>query len=141
MSLYDLVSDLQLTVEDLRFDTAAVEVGQGFTRKTTTVTLGGLACAGRGEDVTYDAAEHDADRLPRLDLAGSWTLGSLSVELDRHDLFPSGEPGQAAYRDYRRWAFESAALDLALQQAGSSLGDALGRVARPLSFVSSTRAT
>ena len=140
MTLYDLVSDLPLTIEVLRFDTAAVEVGQGFTRKTTTVTLVGLAYAGLGEDVTYDASEHAAERLPHLDLAGAWTLGSLSRELDALDLFPHGEPGQAAYRAYRRWAFESAALDLALQQAGRSLGEALGRPPQPLSFVSSTRA-
>ena len=37
------------------------------------------------------------------------------------------EPGQHAFLDYRRWAFESAALDLALRQAGLSLGGAVGR--------------
>ena len=52
----------------------------------------------------------------------------------------TASPDQAAYRDYRRWAFESAALDLALQQAGRSLGEALGRPPQPLTFVSSTRA-
>ncbi len=40
---------------------------------------------------------------------------------------------------YRVWACESAALDLALRQAGVSLQDALGREARPLSFVVSLR--
>ena len=40
---------------------------------------------------------------------------------------------------YRRWAFESAALDLALRQAGRSLADVLGREARPLNFVVSMR--
>ena len=44
-----------------------------------------------------------------------------------------------ASRDYRRWAFESAALDLGLQQAGRSLADAAGREARPVRFVLSTR--
>ena len=33
--------------------------------------------------------------------------------------------GAARYLDYRRWAFESAALDLALRQAGISLGEAV----------------
>ena len=42
------------------------------------------------------------------------------------------------FRPYRRWAFESAALDLALRQAGRSLADVLGR-ARPLNFVVSMR--
>jgi L-alanine-DL-glutamate epimerase-like enolase superfamily enzyme len=41
--------------------------------------------------------------------------------------------------DYRRWAFESAALDLALQQAGISLGQAVGREPAPVRFVVSTR--
>jgi L-alanine-DL-glutamate epimerase-like enolase superfamily enzyme len=44
-----------------------------------------------------------------------------------------------AAHDYRRWAFESAALDLALRQAGLSLAQAVGRTARPVRFVASTR--
>jgi hypothetical protein len=40
---------------------------------------------------------------------------------------------------YRRWAFESAALDLALAQAGRSLADVLEREPRPLNFVVSMR--
>ena len=47
------------------------------------------------------------------------------------------EPEQHASLDYRRWAFESAALDLALRQAGSSLGAAVGREPQPLTFVAS----
>jgi hypothetical protein len=45
------------------------------------------------------------------------------------------EPAQHAYYNYRRWGSESAALDLALRQAGTSLGDAIGRTSRPVSFV------
>src|SRR5581483_9102951 len=41
---------------------------------------------------------------------------------------------------YRRWAFESAALDLALTQSGRTLAQVLGREARPVRFVASTRA-
>ena len=37
----------------------------------------------------------------------------------------------------RNWAFESAALDLALRQAGRPLHDVLGREPRPLTFVNS----
>ena len=44
-----------------------------------------------------------------------------------------------ASADYRRWAFESAALDLALRQNDLSLGAAVGREYRPLRFVVSTR--
>ena len=44
-----------------------------------------------------------------------------------------------AFRDYRRWAFESAAADLALRQAGRSLADVLGREPQPINFVVSLR--
>jgi L-alanine-DL-glutamate epimerase-like enolase superfamily enzyme len=63
-------------------------------------------------------------------LAGTWTLGELSRRLD--DLELGGG-------DYRRWAFESAALDLALRQAGRSLADVVGRPFAPVRFVVSTR--
>ena len=42
-------------------------------------------------------------------------------------------------RHYRRWAFESAALDLALRQAGRSLAEVVGREPRPLTYVVSMR--
>ncbi len=145
MSTYDLVKDLTLEIEDVEFETCELRISDEFTRRTTIVKLrsdvSGAEQEGRGEDVTYDPAEHDPQKLPRLELQGSWTLDSLSKRLDELDLFPRGEPAQTAYRDYRRWSFESAALDLALIQAGRSLGDVLGREARPVRFVSSTRAS
>jgi hypothetical protein len=140
MPLYDLVGELPLEIEAAAYEIAGVEMSPEFTRKTTTVVLRGRGAEGRGEDVTYDSREHDPARFPQPELTGSWTLDSLSKHLDGLDLFPGGTPDQAAYRDYRRWAFESSALDLALRQADRSLGDALGREARPLRFVSSTRA-
>jgi L-alanine-DL-glutamate epimerase-like enolase superfamily enzyme len=42
-------------------------------------------------------------------------------------------------RNYRRWAFDSAALDLALRQAGKSLGEVVGREPAPLTYVVSMR--
>jgi hypothetical protein len=45
----------------------------------------------------------------------------------------------AASQEYRRWAFEGAALDLALRQAGTSLAAAAGRIPQPVRFVASTR--
>ncbi len=141
MGLYDLVRNLPLEIEELGFEIDSLELSPEFTRRTATVELRGGGLAGAGEDVTYDGGEHEPGRLPRLELAGSWTIESLSKRLEGEDLFPAGEPAQAAYRGYRRWAFESAALDLALRQAGRSLGEAVGREARPVTFVSSTRAT
>jgi hypothetical protein len=146
VALYDLVKDLSLEVEDVDFDICASRISPEFTRRTTIVKLRhgvsmrGAEFEGLGEDVTYDPSEHEPHKLPHVDLKGSWTLESLSKRLDELELFPLGEPGQAAYRDYRRWAFESAALDLALTQSRRSLGAAVGREARPVTFVSSTRA-
>src|SRR5690606_16327054 len=44
-------------------------------------------------------------------------------------------PTVLAAHCYRRWAFESAALDLALQQAGKSLAQALERPMQPVHYV------
>jgi hypothetical protein len=97
---------------------------------TTTIVLHGGALEGRGEDVTYESDLHDGypDALP---LAGARTLAALSAEV---------EGLEEAAVGYRRWGFESAALDLALRQAGRSLGDVVGREYRPVRFVASTRA-
>ena len=103
----------------------------------------GEAEEGIGEDVTYDGDAQLALQQwgpTALPLAGEHTVDSFSRLLDRLDLFP-GAPGSDVFRNYRRWAFESAALDLALRQAGSTLAAALGREARPITYVVSTRAT
>jgi hypothetical protein len=146
VGLYDAVRDLPLEIEDLDFEIYQQPISPEFTRRTTVVKLRkgvhikGADFIGAGEDVTYDAEEQVPHRLPWLQLAGSWTIDSLSKRLDEEDLFPKGEPAQSAYRDYRRWGFESAALDLALRQAGLSLGHVLERAPQPITFVSSTRA-
>lgn len=140
MALYDAIRSLALTVDEADAEIHSVAISPEFTRKTTVVKLRGGGFEGRGEDVTYDTAEHEHHAFPRPVLAGEWTFESFAARLDQAELFPRGEPAQAAYRDYRRWAFESAALDLALRQAGLSLGDAVGRQYRPVNFVSSTRA-
>ncbi|MBW3535719.1 MAG: thiamine phosphate synthase [Gemmatimonadetes bacterium] len=74
-----------------------------------------------------------------LDLAGDWTLRSFCEALAGMDLFPTKAPERDVSRRYRTWAFESAALDLALRQAGAALHEVLGRVPRPLTFVVSLR--
>jgi hypothetical protein len=136
MCSYDRVRDLPLIVESYTLAPLELQARPDFLRKTTVVSLHGAGEIGVGEDVTYDGAEHDAQqaRGPVLPLAGRWTLDSFSRHLAALPLFET-EPQQHAYLDYRRWAFESAALDLALRQAGLSLGDVVERSARPVSFV------
>jgi len=140
VSLYDRVRYLPLTVERYGLGGLELQVSSGFLRKTTVIRLAGAGEEGCGEDVTYDAAEHDLlqARGADLPLSGTWTLGTFSEHLATLPLFDH-EPEQHAYHDYRRWAFESAALDLALRQAGSSLGESVGRVPQPLTFVVSMR--
>lgn len=114
-----------------------MDVSTGFTRVTTTVILEGDGVEGQGEDVGYEAQDHDG--YPgSLDLAGRWTLDDFSRRLDEVDLVPRPLTYEAS-SDYRRWAFESAALDLALGQARVTLGAALDREYRPVRFVVSTR--
>jgi hypothetical protein len=136
MSLWERLLDLELVVDSVRTERRSVDVSSEFTRVTTLVVLAGRGGEGRGEDVTYTAEDHDW--FPALEPAGATTLGEFSSSLDGLALF-AGEPGMAASRDYRRWAFESAALDLALRQAQTSLGEALEREYRPVRFVVSTR--
>jgi hypothetical protein len=138
VNLYSAVSDLPLVVEAYELQGHEYVVGPKFTRKTTVVRLLGANEEGLGEDVTYDAAEQDAQQAlgPVLPLAGEWTLDGFSRHLETLPLFVQ-DPERHAYLDYRRWAFESAALDLALRQAGTSLGDAVGREPRPVTFVAS----
>jgi hypothetical protein len=88
--------------------------------------------------VTYAAEDHD-DYPAELPLAGEWTLDAFSRRLGGLDLFPGRPPLQESFRAYRRWGFESAALDLALRQARQNLGEALGRQFAPVRFVLSTR--
>src|SRR5207248_6863131 len=80
----------------------------------------------------------DHDRLPEPSLPWSTTHGDFSATLDGWPLFQDA-PRMAASADYRRWAFESAALDLALRQNDLGLGGRLGREYRPVRFVVSTR--
>ena len=136
MSLYDAVKNLPLEVEEYELELLSLQARPDFLRKTTLVRLRGAGEEGVGEDVTYHAEEHDRlqERGPDLPLTGSWTVHTFSEHLATLPLF-AAEPAQHAYYDYRRWGFESAALDLALRQAASSLGDAIGRTPRPVAFV------
>jgi L-alanine-DL-glutamate epimerase-like enolase superfamily enzyme len=142
MSSYAAIADLPLRIDDYALGGLELDVSSGFTRRTTVVRLAGGGEEGIGEDVTYDADAQLALQQweVRLPLAGEHTVDSFSRLLGGVDLFPE-PPGNAVFRSYRRWGFESAALDLALRQAGTSLADALGREARPVTYVVSTRAT
>jgi hypothetical protein len=138
--LYDLVADLPLAVDSYALDGLERQVVPEFLLRRTVVRLRGAGHEGVGEDVTYDpddqmGLQRGGSEFP---LAGRFTLASFSELLGSLDVFPSG-PSREEFRNYRRWAFESAALDLALRQAARSLADGVGREPRPVSFVVSMR--
>lgn len=141
MASFDAIADLPLEIESCEFE--GLELGlASFERLTTIVKFRGGGQEGIGEDVVYDAVDHIAqqDHGPPEGLAGKFTFAEFSDHLDGINLFPAGKPEREDISyDYRRWAFESAALDLALRQAGTNLAAALGREPRPLNFVNSMR--
>jgi hypothetical protein len=140
VSLYDRVSGLSLEIMRYELEPLEQRISPEFTRKTTVIRLDGGGHEGIGEDVTY--APNDQEAFQReghaLPLAGTHTLDSFSQLLDRLGLWPSG-PALDQFRPYRRWAFESAALDLALRQAGTSLRETMQLDPLPVTFVSSMR--
>jgi hypothetical protein len=128
MSLYDSVRRLPLHIDGYYLEPLEREVARGFTLRRTVVVLHGRGEEGRGEEVDYDPRAQEAFQADegKLPFAGEHTLESFS-------LLQSGQT------EYRRWGIESAALDLALRQAGLSLGEAVGRRPKDLRFVVSTR--
>ena len=136
MNAYARLAALPLRVDGYDLHGLELAVDDDFTRLTTVVQLYGGGEHGCGEDPTYSPRDQLAFRAmgPGLPLAGEWTLETFSAHLATLELFPS-PPASPDFRNFRRWAFESAALDLALRQSGDSLPTALGRTARPVTFV------
>ena len=139
MPTFDALADLPLEIDDYSLEGLDHKT-PGFERLSTTIHLRGGGEEGLGEDVTYDALDHIAlqDAGAVLDLTGHATLGEFCEFMGGADTFPA-EPQRDVSRRYRRWAFESAALDLALRQSGTSIAAALGREPRPVTFVCSMR--
>ena len=137
---WDALAGLPLTVEDYALERLEQEVSSGFALVRTVIRLRGGATDGVGEDVSYDVPDHERlqEAGPVLPLAGTWTLASFCDHLEELDLWPA-PPERPASTLYRIWAYESAALDLALRQAGVSLHERLGLTPRPVRFVVSLR--
>jgi L-alanine-DL-glutamate epimerase-like enolase superfamily enzyme len=140
MSTFDRLADLPLEVDGYSLEGLRANVSSGFERLSTVVHLHGGGLAGVGEDVVYDAVDHVAFQTagPVHDLTGSRTLGEFCELVDSLDLFPVAPQREVSVL-YRRWTFHSAALDLALRQAGKPLHEALERPVGALTFVVSLR--
>jgi L-alanine-DL-glutamate epimerase-like enolase superfamily enzyme len=141
LSDWERLKELELHIDDYEIARLERDVSSHFLRVSTEIRLRGAGEEGIGEDVIYDAEDHDAAVAAgtTLPLAGSWTLGSFAEHVERLDLFPVPPQKGEVSRLYRIYAYESAALDLALRQAGTSLHAFVGREPRPLTYVVSLR--
>jgi L-alanine-DL-glutamate epimerase-like enolase superfamily enzyme len=137
---WNRLSELPIAIAEYELTGHDREFGD-FTRPSTVVHLRGEGHEGIGEDVVYDVLDHIAhrDAGPIHDLSGASTLGEACALLGELDLFGGAPPERDASRLYRRWAYESAALDLALRQNGLALWEVVERDPQPLRFVCSTR--
>jgi hypothetical protein len=140
VSDYEKVAALPIEVEGYELIDNDKDDG-AWTRGSTIVRIHGAGQDGVGEDVAYEVLDHMAhrDAGPVHDLSDPATLGELCELLGSLDLHTTAPPEREVSRLYRRWAYESAALDLALRQNGVSLHGALGRDPKPVRFVCSTR--
>jgi L-alanine-DL-glutamate epimerase-like enolase superfamily enzyme len=137
---WNRLAELPITIEGYELSGHDREYGD-FTRPSTVIHLKGKGKEGIGEDVVYDVLDHIAhrDAGPVLDLTPPTTLGEACEMFGSLDLFNGAPPEREPSLHYRRWAYESAALDLALRQNGMSLWEAVERDPQPLRFVCSTR--
>jgi len=137
-SLWPRLAGLSLVIEACEYERLHAVLAHEFERITTHVRLAGAGVAGLGEDVSVFREDGTAlhETKPELPLAGEWTLGGFSEHLGTLELWPRPPEYDGALR-FRRWAFESAALDLGLRQAGRALHDVLGLEPAPVRFVNS----
>ncbi len=137
-SLWPRLAGLGLVVEACEYERLHAVLAYEFERVTTHVRLAGAGVDGLGEDVSVFREDGTAlhETRPGLPLEGEWTLAGFCEHLATLPLWREPPEWEGALR-FRQWAFESAALDLALRQAGRSLHDVLGLEPAPVRFVNS----
>jgi len=59
MSSWEQLAELPLQIEQYSLEPLEAQVSSEFTRKTTVIHLRGAGAEGAGEDVTYDALDHE----------------------------------------------------------------------------------
>lgn len=135
--LWTAIKDLPVTIESSSLETLhpnGETEREGMT--TTQLHLQGRGEEGIGEQVGM-ASTQEGLRGSDFPVAGEWpTLADFLAHLDTIDMWPE-PPEYHLERNWRRWTFESAALDLALRQAGTSLPEVLDRTPQPVTFVNS----
>jgi L-alanine-DL-glutamate epimerase-like enolase superfamily enzyme len=140
VSTWERLAELPVQIEEYSLEGLQASVSSDFERKSTLIRLRGAGEEGIGEDVTYDAVDHEIMQAagPVLELAGRFTLASFCARLSELSLFAEPPQREVSAR-YRVWAYASAALALALRQAHLPLHEVLAREPRPVRFVVSLR--
>lgn len=134
-SLPSALATLALHVEHVDF--GRLSDSSGERNGTALVRLAGDGAEGLGEDVSPHGGRFGPFVSPaELPPVGRWTLPAFCARLAGLDLWPA-PPAWGAMSNYRRWAFEAAALDLAVRQDGRTLSQIVGRPTRPVRFVNS----
>jgi L-alanine-DL-glutamate epimerase-like enolase superfamily enzyme len=128
------LADLSLVVEGYDSSRLRAAPAFGHQRGTDLLRLFGDGAEGLGEDITTYLPE--GAPAPPLDLAGEWTLAGFCEHLAGLEQWTEAPQWDLARR-WRNWGYESAALDLALRQAGRPLHEVLERSPRPVRFVNS----
>jgi L-alanine-DL-glutamate epimerase-like enolase superfamily enzyme len=137
-SLWPRLADLPLVVKSCEYERLHANIAHGAERLTTQVRLIGGGVDGLGEDVSVHVEDGTSlhERRPALPLAGEWSLGGFCEHVATVAQWSQPPEWEPAYR-WRNWAFESAALDLALRQAGRALHEVLGVQPSAVRFVNS----
>lgn len=137
-SLWPRLAELALVVESYEYDRLSLVQAHDSQRVTTHVRLLGAGADGLGEDVSVHIEDGSSlhEMQLELPLEGEWTLNDFCEHLATLELWQKPPEWEGMLR-FRNWAFESAALDLALRQAGRSLQDVLGLEPQPVRFVNS----
>ena len=135
--LWTAVKDLPIAIESTSFE-ALLPSGPTALEdfSTTQLRLQGSGEEGVGEQVGMPDAQESL-RASDFPLTGEWaTLADFLAHVDAIDMWPE-PPEYELQRNWRRWTFESAALDLALRQSATSLPEVLARTPQPVTFVNS----
>jgi hypothetical protein len=137
IDLWTAVKDLPIAIESSAFEAAMPSGPTGLEDYSTTqLRLQGRGEEGVGEQVGLADAQESL-RASDFPLTGEWaTLADFLAHVDTIDMWAE-PPEYELARNWRRWTFESAALDLALRQSATSLPEVLGRTPQPVTFVTS----
>src|SRR3954451_19907041 len=112
-SLWPRLAGLPLVIEACEYERLYAVLAHESERITTHVRLVGGGADGLGEDVSVFREEGTALHAtqPSLPLEGEWTLAGFCDPVATLQLWPEPPEWEVAWH-FRRWAFESAALDL-----------------------------